>query len=154
MVNFADYRPRLVDRRLGDLLAEFPAVMINGARATGKTTTARRHVSAVLSLDIPGYPRGSTAGCGLDANRRRTSGLVDEHSGQRHKRRALAKATAGVNGLPESVPSARRRHPHLYGTLVALVGFLLVALPVAVSTFLAVLSFSGCQDSGSGPVFS
>jgi uncharacterized protein len=56
MVDFADYRPRLVDRRLGDLLAEFPAVMINGARATGKTTTARQHVSAVLSLDIPGVP--------------------------------------------------------------------------------------------------
>jgi len=51
MVDFAD-----VDRRLGDLLAEFPAVMINGARATGKTTTARQHVSAVLSLDIPGVP--------------------------------------------------------------------------------------------------
>src|SRR5450756_1840186 len=54
MVDFADYRPRLVDRHLGDLFAEFPAVMINGARATGKTTTARQHVSAVLSLDIPG----------------------------------------------------------------------------------------------------
>jgi len=56
MVDFADYRPRLVDRRLGDLLAEFPAVMINGARGTGKTTTARQHVSAVLSLDILGVP--------------------------------------------------------------------------------------------------
>ena len=32
MVDFADYRPRLVDRHLGDLFAEFPAVMINGAR--------------------------------------------------------------------------------------------------------------------------
>ena len=60
MVDFADYRPRLFDRRLGDLLAEFPALMINGARATGKTTTARQHVSAALSLDIPGVtPRGS-----------------------------------------------------------------------------------------------
>lgn len=54
MVDLADYRPRLADKHLGDLLAEFPAVMINGARATGKTTTARQHVSDVLSLDIPG----------------------------------------------------------------------------------------------------
>ena len=54
MVDFADYRPRLADKHLGDLFAEFPAVMINGARATGKTTTARQHVSEVLSLDIPG----------------------------------------------------------------------------------------------------
>jgi hypothetical protein len=80
---------------------------------------------------------------------------VDEYSGQRHKGGAVAKATTVVNGLPESGPSARGRHPHLYGTLVALVGFLLVALPVAVSAFFAVLLFSGCPDSGSsGPVSS
>ena len=66
----------------------------------------------------------------------------------------MAKATTVVNGLPESGPSARGRHPHLYGMLVALVGFLLVALPVAVSAFFAVLLFSGCPDSGSGPVSS
>ena len=59
MVDFADYRPRLVDGHLGDLFAEFPAVMINGAWATGKTTTARQHVPAVLLLDVPGVPRGS-----------------------------------------------------------------------------------------------
>jgi predicted AAA+ superfamily ATPase len=29
---------------LGDLFAEFPAVVINGARATGKTTTARQPI--------------------------------------------------------------------------------------------------------------
>jgi len=59
-----------------------------------------------------------------------------------------------VNGLPESGPSARGRHPHLYGMLVALVGFLLVALPAALSAFFAVLSFTGCPDNGSGPVSS
>jgi hypothetical protein len=63
----------------------------------------------------------------------------------------MAKATTVVNALPESGPSARGRHPHLYGMLV---GFLLVALPVAVSAFFAVLLFSGCPDSGSGPVSS
>ena len=50
----SEYQPRLADGHVSDLLAEFPAVMINGARATGKTTTARQHVSEVLSLDIPG----------------------------------------------------------------------------------------------------
>jgi hypothetical protein len=64
----------------------------------------------------------------------------------------VAKATTVVNGLPESDPSARGRHPHLYGTLVALVGFLLVALPAAVSALAAALSFTGCPNSGSGPV--
>jgi hypothetical protein len=77
-----------------------------------------------------------------------TSGRVDEYSGQRHKGGAVAKATTVVNGLPESGPSARRRHPHLYGTLVALVGFLLLALPAAVSAFFAVICFTGCPDSG------
>src|SRR5680860_1496879 len=54
VTNPAAYRPRLADAHLGELLAEFPAVMINGARATGKTTTARQHVAEVLSLDVPG----------------------------------------------------------------------------------------------------
>src|SRR5450631_3479902 len=61
MVDFADYRPRLVDRRLGDLLAEFPEVMINGEGATGKATTARQHVPAALLLGVPGVPRGSNS---------------------------------------------------------------------------------------------
>jgi uncharacterized membrane protein len=60
----------------------------------------------------------------------------------------MAKATTVVNGLPESVPSWRGRHPHLYGALVALGGFLLVALPLAGSVFLAAFMLSGCPDSG------
>jgi hypothetical protein len=55
-----------------------------------------------------------------------------------------------VNGLPQSVPSARGRHPHLYGMLVALVGFVLVALPAAVSAFGAAMSFDGCPTDGGG----
>jgi hypothetical protein len=50
----ATYRPRLADAHVGALLTEFPAVMINGARATGTTTTARQHVAEMLSLDVPG----------------------------------------------------------------------------------------------------
>ena len=48
------YRPRLADAYLGELLGEFPAVMITGARATGKTTTAAHHVEHVARLDEPG----------------------------------------------------------------------------------------------------
>lgn len=48
------YRPRLADDNLGDLLRDFPAVMITGARATGKTTTAVNHVAHVARLDEPG----------------------------------------------------------------------------------------------------
>ena len=33
------YRPRLVDGRLGELLGAVPAILINGPRAAGKTTT-------------------------------------------------------------------------------------------------------------------
>jgi predicted AAA+ superfamily ATPase len=45
------YVPRLVDPLLGELMAELPAVMLTGPRATGKTTTARRHVTTVIRLD-------------------------------------------------------------------------------------------------------
>lgn len=48
------YRPRIADDHLGALLREFPAVMITGARATGKTTTAENHVAQVARLDEPG----------------------------------------------------------------------------------------------------
>lgn len=50
----ASYRPRLADAYLRDLVADFPAVMITGARATGKTTTAQQHAAAVVRLDQPG----------------------------------------------------------------------------------------------------
>ncbi|MEI2704521.1 MAG: hypothetical protein V9E89_04480 [Ilumatobacteraceae bacterium] len=36
------YRPRLLDARLRELLGAVPAVLINGPRAAGKTTTARQ----------------------------------------------------------------------------------------------------------------
>jgi len=46
------YLPRLVDPWLAQLLAGLPAVMITGARATGKTTTALRHAAEVVRLDV------------------------------------------------------------------------------------------------------
>ena len=49
-----EYHPRLADRYLADLLTVFPAVMINGARATGKTTTATQFAAQIERLDQPG----------------------------------------------------------------------------------------------------
>lgn len=45
------YVLRLIDRRLEDVLAALPAVLLVGPRAAGKTTTARRHAVTVVRLD-------------------------------------------------------------------------------------------------------
>lgn len=47
------YVPRLVEGPLADLFSQLPAILLVGPRATGKTTTARRHVDTVVRLDIP-----------------------------------------------------------------------------------------------------
>jgi len=48
------YQLRLANAHLTYLLNEFPAVMITGARAIGKTTTASQHVAQIIRLDDPG----------------------------------------------------------------------------------------------------
>jgi uncharacterized protein len=48
-----EYIARLVDSLLTDTLAEFPAVLLVGPRATGKTTTGKRHAMSMLRLDRP-----------------------------------------------------------------------------------------------------
>lgn len=48
------YVQRAIDSVLIELMAEMPAVMLTGPRATGKTTTARRHAAAVIRLDRRG----------------------------------------------------------------------------------------------------
>ncbi len=45
------YRPRAVDRLIAELMAELPALLIVGPRATGKTTTASRQAATVVRLD-------------------------------------------------------------------------------------------------------
>jgi uncharacterized protein len=51
IVPAAGYIPRLADARLEELFAELPALLMVGPRATGKTTTARRHARTVVRLD-------------------------------------------------------------------------------------------------------
>ena len=47
----AVYQPRLVDGLIEQLLAELPALLVVGPRATGKTTTATRHARSIVRLD-------------------------------------------------------------------------------------------------------
>lgn len=54
IVMTVEYVPRLVDPLMVDMLAEFPALLVVGPRATGKTTTAARHARTVIQLDQPG----------------------------------------------------------------------------------------------------
>jgi predicted AAA+ superfamily ATPase len=42
---------RLIDRRISELLAAVPALMLVGPRAIGKTTTALRHARSIVRLD-------------------------------------------------------------------------------------------------------
>ncbi|MGI9008156.1 MAG: AAA family ATPase [Streptosporangiaceae bacterium] len=44
---------RLCQRWISEILADHPAVLIVGPRASGKTTTARRHTAGRLRLDRP-----------------------------------------------------------------------------------------------------
>lgn len=47
------YRERAIEGLLRELLGEVPALLVVGARATGKTTTASRHVATMVRLDRP-----------------------------------------------------------------------------------------------------
>ena len=46
-----EYTARLVDPIIAELISELPALLLTGPRATGKTTTARRHAETVVRLD-------------------------------------------------------------------------------------------------------
>ncbi|MFT3944181.1 MAG: DUF4143 domain-containing protein [Ancrocorticia sp.] len=48
-----EYQRRVVDSLLDELMPELPAIAIEGAKAVGKTATASRRASTVLSLDDP-----------------------------------------------------------------------------------------------------
>ena len=48
------YLPRIVDGELSALLADLPAVSIEGAKGVGKTETARRRAATRRELDRPG----------------------------------------------------------------------------------------------------
>ncbi len=53
MPYMAPYVERMADAWLAEILAASPTVMITGARASGKTTTALRHAASTVRLDNP-----------------------------------------------------------------------------------------------------
>ncbi|MEA9986582.1 ATP-binding protein [Subtercola sp. RTI3] len=48
-----EYRRRIIDATLDELFPHFAAVSIDGARAIGKTSTARERAETVINLDLP-----------------------------------------------------------------------------------------------------
>ncbi len=73
-----DYVPRLADARLQDLISELPALLITGPRATGKTTTARRHARTVVRLDVEAQARAFQADPDVALRALPTPALLDE----------------------------------------------------------------------------
>lgn len=59
----SDYRPRIADRELADLMGAVGAVLIEGPKASGKTATASRVAATVFDMD-----RDSTARASIELN--------------------------------------------------------------------------------------
>ncbi|MDR1448725.1 MAG: DUF4143 domain-containing protein [Propionibacteriaceae bacterium] len=56
------YLPRIVDRELSDLLAQLPAIALEGAKGVGKTRTAQRLAGAVFEFASLGVAQNAAAG--------------------------------------------------------------------------------------------
>lgn len=78
MTEAGTYRPRIADAYLRELVADFPAVMITGARATGKTTTALQQTAGIARLDQPGAAAAFRADPDAALRRAPRPLLVDE----------------------------------------------------------------------------
>ncbi len=72
------YQPRLADGHLKDLFDEFPAVMVTGARAAGKTSTAVHLAGNIARLDEPGVAQEFRADPDAALRRAARPLLIDE----------------------------------------------------------------------------
>lgn len=77
-MNTDAYIPRLADARLKELFAALPALLVVGPRATGKTTTARRHARSVVRLDREAEAGGFRADPDVALRALETPVLLDE----------------------------------------------------------------------------
>src|SRR5664280_2258511 len=73
-----EYWPRLVDRYLSEVLSDFAAVMVTGARAVGKTTTASQLAVNTVRLDRPGVAAAYRADPDAALRRAARPVLIDE----------------------------------------------------------------------------
>lgn len=71
------YMRRIIDDELDEYFGDLPAISIEGAKGTGKTSTASQRVESVLALDDPAI-RDLVASDVTAAVRRHASVLVDE----------------------------------------------------------------------------
>src|SRR5450759_3864032 len=71
------YTRRVIDDELDELFGDLPAISLEGAKGTGKTSTASQRVEAVLALDDEAV-RALVAIDPSGAIRRHASVLVDE----------------------------------------------------------------------------
>ncbi|MXV90428.1 MAG: hypothetical protein F4121_12650 [Acidimicrobiia bacterium] len=60
----AEYSPRLLDGKLREVLAFSPAVVVEGPRGCGKTTTGSRAASSFLAMDEVDVAGGSPGALG------------------------------------------------------------------------------------------
>ncbi|MEI6623483.1 MAG: DUF4143 domain-containing protein [Actinomycetes bacterium] len=74
----ARYRPRIIDGPLRAALATDPAVLLQGPRAVGKSTTARRYAASTVSLDNPTEAEPFRADPDRALARRQRPLLIDE----------------------------------------------------------------------------
>lgn len=72
------YRPRLADTHLASLIQAFPAILVNGPRATGKTTTARHFAASEVRLDQPAQAAAFRADPDAALRGRQEPVLLDE----------------------------------------------------------------------------
>jgi hypothetical protein len=89
------YRPRMADAYFTELVTEFPAVMITGPPAAGKTTTAAQRVQQIDRLDQPGV--AATYRADPDAALRRAEGpssFTSSKKSERFLRRSSGSSTA------------------------------------------------------------
>ena len=73
-----DYRSRVVDGELSELMASLPALALEGAKGVGKTATASRRAATIQRLDDPGRRSVALA----DPARLRLLSLVLSHEGR------------------------------------------------------------------------